>query len=307
MTNLFRDLSAGLARFVYAWLIPSATVVALFVLLVVPDLRGIAALAQVAGTHTPLATVGFFALAVVTLSVTFAYTSLPAYRLLEGYTLPRSLKARLLRRRLRAWHRLKARAESLGDGHPDGGRLIEQLAEYPDDPAEILPTRLGNALRAMERYGVSRYGLDSQILWYELQAVTPPHLRRDSEDGRASVDFFIAAVVHYSVLGLIATAVAVATGGIGSAIVALVCIIVVPVSYREAVRNVAEWRATVQALVNLGRVTLPPALGLRQETTFEAERRMWESYAGIVVYGTEGYDLSYLNSRRTLLSSIARR
>jgi hypothetical protein len=104
--------------------------------------------------------------------------------------------------------------------------------------------------------------------------------------------------LHYSLLGILAAAVAVATGGLGSALVAAGCLLVVPASYHEAVRNVGEWRAAVQALVNLGRVVLPEALGLRQETTFEAERRMWESYAGIVVYGTEGFDLAYLNSRR---------
>jgi len=299
VTNLFRDLSAGFARFVYAWLVPSATVVAAFVFLVLPDLGGVPALEGVAGTGTLVATFGFFVLAVITLSVTFAYTSLPVYRLLEGYTLPRGLKARLLRRRLRAWHRLKARAENLPDTHPDSGVLIEQLAAYPDTQDEILPTRLGNALRAMERYGVTRFGLDSQILWYELQALALPSLRRDAEDARASVDFFIAAVVHYSVLGSVAGTVAIASGGVGSALTAAGCLVVVPMSYRGAVRNVGEWRAAVQALVNLGRVTLPEALGLRQETTFEAERRMWETYAGVVVYGTEGFDLGYLNSRRT--------
>jgi hypothetical protein len=298
LTNLFRDLSTGFARFVYAWLVPSASVVAAFVFLVLPDIRGVPALKGVAGAETPVATFGFFALAVVTLSVTFAYTSLPVYRLLEGYTLPSGLKSMLLRRRLRAWYRLKARVESLPDDHPESGVLIERLAAYPDTQDEILPTRLGNALRGMERYGVSRFGLDSQILWYELQAVTPPNLRRDAEDARASVDFFVAAILHYSLLGILAAAVAVATGGLGSAVVVAGCLLVVPASYHEAVRNVGEWRAAVQALVNLGRVVLPEALGLRQETTFEAERRMWESYAGIVVYGTEGFDLAYLNSRR---------
>ena len=115
-----------------------------------------------------------------------------------------------------------------------------------------------------------------------------------------SVDFFVAAIVHYALLGLVAGIVAVITGGVGSALVAAGCVVLVPVSYRAAVSNVGEWRAAVQALVNLGRVTLPDAIGLRQELSFEAERRMWEGYAGIVTYGTEGFDLGYLNSRRAL-------
>ena len=71
---------------------------------------------------------------------------------------------------------------------------------YPEASSDVLPTRLGNGHRAFERYGESRYGLDSQSLWYELLAVAPPTSRSEVDETRSPVDFFISAMVHLAML-----------------------------------------------------------------------------------------------------------
>jgi hypothetical protein len=48
-----------------------------------------------------------------------------------------------------------------------------------------------------------------------------------------------------------------------------------PFLYRSAVTSSTYWDATVRALVNLGRVPLAAALGLRMPATIAEERRMW--------------------------------
>lgn len=132
-----KDLSAGLARFVYAWLVPSATVVAVFVL---PDLKTSSRTGPRVGS---LDSFGLMGIAIVILGVVFAYGALPIYRVLEGYVMPAALKRRLRRRQLRDWYRLKAKAAIGAKLGPDFGLAMERLELYPTHVDDVLPTRLG--------------------------------------------------------------------------------------------------------------------------------------------------------------------
>jgi hypothetical protein len=300
--NLFQDLSASLGRFVVAWLVPSATAVAVFVIVVVPDFRSVAS-GKVLAERPPLEMALLFSIAVLILSAGFAYVSLPIYRFLEGYTMPAILARPLRRRRVREWYRLNAKYKHQLRTGAGWELTLERLAAYPESRDEILPTRLGNALLGMELYGRSRFGLDSQTLWYELRATTSDALRRDAEDARAGVDFFISALVHLALLGTVSAVVAVWTASVGSpgvrsVIVAAVSIALIPTAYTQAVQNVGEWRLAVQALVNVGRLPLAGALGLRLPPTFERERELWNSYVGLVAHGPHGEYLRFLNRFR---------
>jgi hypothetical protein len=51
--------------------------------------------------------------------------------------------------------------------------LADRLERYPTDDDQILPTKLGNAIRRFERFGPEHYGLDQQRLWYELTGLAP--------------------------------------------------------------------------------------------------------------------------------------
>jgi hypothetical protein len=163
---------------------------------------------------------------------------------------------------------------------------------------DVLPTKLGNALRAMEQYGDATYGLDSQTLWYELQSVASDNLRRDTEDARAGVDFFISAVVYLALLAVAAAAVAALSLQLPPALVAVGALTAIPFAYNQAVQNVGDWRQSVQALVNVGRMPLSHALGLRMPQDFEGEREMWESMVALVHYGPRKAYLRVLDPKR---------
>lgn len=303
MSTLFQDLSAGFGRFVYAWLVPSAAAVAAFVVLVLPDLRRIAGPRVLGGHATALGSAALFAITVLILSVVFAYTSLPAYRLIEGYTMPRWLSRRLVKRHIRKWYRIHTLLELEAKSGAEIGLETEEQLAYPESVEDVLPTRLGNALRAMEQYGEERFGLNSQLLWYELRSIASPTLRRDYEDARATVDFFQAAIVHSVLLGVVAIGVAIASVAqnsvaVRSISVAVACAALVPLAYREAVRNMDEWRATTQALVNVGRSTIPATLGFRTARSFQEERQFWEYYCDLVVNGPRPDPLRFLDPRR---------
>lgn len=69
--------------------------------------------------------------------------------------------------------------------------LDERLYRYPADDGQVTATRLGNAIRRFEEYGYDRFRLDSQVLWHELNAVVADSARKQGDDARASVDFFV--------------------------------------------------------------------------------------------------------------------
>ena len=288
MGDFFKAISDGLARFVLAWIVPSVVVLGFFIFVVLrPD----------PPSSNALVSAALFALASLTSAVCLAYASLPFYRLLEGYTLPKALARGLRRRRLREWHKLNHLA-ALGDRYPDWQLVNERLAYYPLKQSDVLPTRLGNALRAMEGYGGERYGLDSQTFWYELQAVAPANLRRDTEDGRASVDFFVCSIAYLCALALACAGLAVARHDSRPLISTLGALALTPLAYNAAVKNVVEWRSSVQALVNLGRIELANSLGLRLPSTFSEERAMWEQATDFVNYGDADDYLQFLTAYR---------
>jgi hypothetical protein len=149
--------------------LPAIVAVSAFILLIFPeldDLSVVRQLTEVANQNVVVRSI-IFVVATLLVAMLLALDSTPLYRLLEGYTWPRWAYEARKRAQVKRWKRLKTIAFA-----PPGNRadlIQQQLAwelfkEYPDEQY-ILPTRLGNAIKAFETYGVSRYGLDSQLFW----------------------------------------------------------------------------------------------------------------------------------------------
>jgi hypothetical protein len=297
MADLFKTLSSGLSRFVLSWLLPSVLTVGFFVWLVLPSLHVRESPHGRAATSGLITASAVFVLASVTLAVLFAYCSQPIYRLLEGYTMPATLARRLRRRQLREWHRLDALSALGFRDEAVAGLHIERRSLYPEERDDVQATRLGNALRAMEGYGASRFGLDQQSLWYELMTVAPTPLRSDLEDTRSAVDFFVSLLSHCALLAAVSAPIGAATGDPVPMAVAAVAIAVAWASYRGAVQSVLEWRYALQALVNTGRPQLATSLGFALPDDFATERQLWESFAGHTIDPQPSY-LEWLDQHR---------
>ena len=299
--DLFKSIASGFSRFVFAWMVPSALTLGLFWIFVLPSVTDLWFFQRIAATGRGDATTSgiVFAFFVLLLSVLFAYTSLPLYRLLEGYTLPGPLKRYLLRRQLKRWASLKEmeRRSRLPGGRPVPPLMLEALRAYPESRHDVRPTRLGNALTAMERFGVSRYWLDNMSLWYELQAVVPEQTRRHTEEGRAPVDFFMSLFAHLLLFGTSCIAVFLRMHDTRLLWLGLAALALLPLSYSQAVRNVKDWGHSVKALVNLGRRPLAAQLGLRMPQELEGERNMWAAYSSVIEQGDER-DIAYYDHYR---------
>jgi hypothetical protein len=174
------------------------------------------------------------------------------------------------------------------------GKLLAypRTREYPADvtSTQILPTRLGNAMRVMETYGVNTYGLDSQIMWYELLAESPESMQVSLEQAQLEADTLVCGIYSAAALACLA----VAGGGWRAAngaadvklwVTAAVSAIVAVVLYRRLLNSVEGWASLVRALVNSARDLLREKYRLRSPSSPEDERRMWQALTASQLYG----------------------
>ena len=67
-------------------------------------------------------------------------------------------------------------------------RVRLALHNLPANAADLMPTQLGNILRAAERRPLIKYGLDAVICWSRLWLLLPEAARKDIKDARADLN-----------------------------------------------------------------------------------------------------------------------
>lgn len=312
MSDIVKGVLSGGWGLVVGWILPTALNLVLAAWLL-PGVAGLPRLSDLAedATKTGLLALGI----VVLTGLLLAAVQTPLYRILEGYLLwPRAAvtwgRNRMLHRKNLLTDRLEAArladAEAAGTldeagqaalaqlrAHPllrrhsaadaargpvQRGLMHERLRRFPVDDGQVVATRLGNAIRRLEEYGYDRFRLDSQVFWYELTAVVPEQTAKQVDQARTTVDFFVCLLYgHLIVAAGIVTAVATGVAD-GSALLwgAVAALLGLSAAwYRAAVVTTDDWAAAVRAMVNVGRVPLAEALGLRLPDGLADERAMW--------------------------------
>jgi hypothetical protein len=174
--------------------------------------------------------------------------------------------------------------EASGLGVLRRGLLQERLQRYPTHYEQFLPTRFGNAIRRLERFGPERFRLDQQILWYELMAAAPDEVRKSVNQARSSTDFFVCLLFGNLLVAGSATVAAafypsdrvrLLVGATTGAALAFVW-------YRAAIASTDNWTAAVRSLINLGRKPLAERMGLKLPATIGQEQAMWKLVANLV-------------------------
>ncbi|MGH8905388.1 MAG: hypothetical protein ACRD0K_02435 [Egibacteraceae bacterium] len=137
-------------------------------------------------------------------------STLPVLRLLEGYWPKRppglvAIRAQLVDRQRQRQEDLSEELQALAGpvtgGHASAGQaerhveLDALLARLPTDPNRILPTRLGNVLRAAESRPYDKYRLESVRCWVPLWLVLPETTRAELAAARGKLDGAVAAWV----------------------------------------------------------------------------------------------------------------
>jgi hypothetical protein len=314
MSGVLQGALGGGRALLIGWFLPSLINVLVFGFVVVPQLSGLRTLASSAGTNAARPT-GFALIGTLVAGLSLAALQTPLYRFLEGYLgwperLFQAGRRRMLARKHLLANRLDAaslalresagtlsqdEAEVLGAfrSHRVTGRFVasdarrgpvwlslleERLSRFPDSDEQVNATRLGNAIRRFEEYGYDRFRFDSQVLWQELYAVVPDPVRKQADDARANVDFFVC-LLYGHLLVAVAALVDLAVTRPAQPLPLLASMIGLPLLamawYRVAVAATDDWAGSVRAMVNLGRQPLAASLGLELPKTITQERSMW--------------------------------
>ncbi|GAA2474155.1 hypothetical protein [Streptomyces longisporus] len=313
MGDIAKGVLGGAWAMLVGWIMPSGVNLAIFWLIIAPELRHVSSVARMRLASGTSASVTLLVGSILAGLILHALQN-TLYRILEGYMLwPRRLYQYGCARQLQVKRNLRDRAafmrlerrEQDGSLRPEGAEqlaqlransrtaqlanrdrartaaqraiLQEKLARYPVNDEQVAPTRLGNAIRRLEEYGYDRYRLDTQVIWHELTGAAPDSTRRQVELTRTRVDFFVALLYGHGAVALSGLVVLSASThpAVHLALAAACLTGLIPLWYRAAVSATDEWAAAVRALVNLGRKPLAESLGFSLPVTVAEERAMW--------------------------------
>lgn len=320
MGGLFSTLSKQfLGNFLLSAGLPAVAFVASFQALVVPRLPESWHLWEATATLDPEWRTAFAALGVAVVAAALSALNGPVIRLFEGYPLERSWIGRKLGER----HRRRAReAEVWWVGVRSILRGYDRLDEktpHDIDPADVeeldalwnevgqdlpalypasdrvLPTYLGNAIRAFEDYPGDRYGIYAVTTWPRLAAVLEDSYGKQIADTKQTFDLMINFSVVSAALGLLTLVTGLAwpgeVGRSGTAWVAWgtvtgLLLFLAWGCYRLSLPRAAAWGETVKGAFDLYRWKLLEALGFSERPrTMEEERELWQWIGGHMLFG----------------------
>jgi hypothetical protein len=165
----------------------------------------------------------------------------------------------------------------LAAGYPPPN-LVGTHEEYDN----LMPTRLGNALRKYERQAGSQYGLDAVAVIQQISFVAQPERLAYVGDQRQLLDLS----VRMCATAILATLVAISGLWRHGAwlLLALAPYGVAYLSYRGAVVVAHEYGASVAAMIDLDRFSLYDALRMPRPIDTAAERRMNAKLMKLLTY-----------------------
>jgi hypothetical protein len=173
----------------------------------------------------------------------------------------------------------------------------ERLEEFPED-GRILPTRLGNILRAAEDRAGSRHGLGAVIAWPRLYPLLDGRMLLILLEHRYELDLQTRLSAAFVLDAAIATAFLRNYGWwnlIGLGLLALAWL-----SYRAALAAAKAYGTTVEAAFDLHRFQLLKALHLGLPPDGSTERRLNELVSEYLA-GQDGWSLDYRHEEQQLV------
>lgn len=213
----------------------------------------------------------------------------PIVRLYEGYWPWRWLQEKGIQRQVKRWRHLRdLRMQALEEpNHRRYARLQAILHyTYPPRRDRILPTRLGNVLRAAEDYPKSRYGLDGVFWWPRLEPLLPEKLIKRLEIAFTELIALLnlATMALLFALLLVANSVVVFPEALSQGKYAvlfswlIVALLLVPVSYfiyRGAVVQAYAFGKLVRVAYDEHRFLILDALFIPRPSSLAEEMDLW--------------------------------
>lgn len=229
----------------------------------------------------------------IVLALAFRILGLIQLRFYEGYLGPRGLRKRLSRRQmaksttLRDERRALIAKDSRARTPEDRRRLIQLSViletRHAREEHLVLPTRLGNAFRALEGYPNDRYGFDGVAMWPRIEPLLSEEVRKNVDRARGAVDLLLTAT---TLSGLYAvTGVALRPLNYGAWLVGLTLGLFSYALYRTAVVAVVGLRSATAAAFDVGRSDLVKIFGYEIPSSPSDEKALLDELTGFVLYG----------------------
>lgn len=217
-------------------------------------------------------------------------------RLFEGYPLERAsawpvlgwLHKAVLTLQLRRFHRLLAIRDDQNSPPKDRQRAARTLDRFfPHRPEALLPTRVGNAIRAFEWHSNVRWGLDGVTIWPRIEALLTAEQRELQVDAKINFYVFINAALGGLVVGACLVIDAAINGSPSAAgwLLYLIPFLSSYVLYRASIGPATDWGDNVRASVDLHRLEVYEKLGVRAPTSFTDERKLAVRVNQALLYG----------------------
>lgn len=158
---------------------------------------------------------------------------------------------------------------------------------YPKQRSKLLPTRVGNAIRAFEQHSNTRWGLDGITAWPRIDALLTADERELLVDAKINFYVFMNASASGFAVGvcLAIDAAVNKSPSFWQALLYAIPFVAGYVLYRAAIGPAIEWGSAVRASVDLHRLDLYEKLGVRKPRSFTDERAVADKVNKALLYG----------------------
>lgn len=232
----------------------------------------------------------------VVLALLLSGLSYPITRWAEGYPLMRLQRWRILRLAPRAAIALQGRSyKRVVSIRDDRTRAPDERAQayaaadkfFPGDPHQLLPTRLGNAMRAYERHSNGRWALDGVTIWPRIAMLLSDGERELLTDAETDLRVFLNAVVGAVGVGICLVIDKAVDGpkGFWPWPVYAVPFLIAYLLYRWAIGAAVRRGLVVRASIDIHRRELYGKLGIRDPISFSEERQINTALCQLLLYG----------------------
>jgi hypothetical protein len=203
-------------------------------------------------------------------------------RFFEGYWSRIPLLSRLRNLRVdlykKRWEHLNALAQSAETVTEANEVIAEQLAFYPppNHIDKMMPTKIGNILRAAELHAYDRYGIDSTIIWSRLRPLLKAEALAPLEDKKTTLELMLL----MSLLGILFATIwcpvlAIFTHRWDLFLLSALGIPLAWICYQNAIQSALAYGEQVKATFDLYRNDLLKALNRPIPSDTETERKEW--------------------------------
>lgn len=159
-------------------------------------------------------------------------------------------------------------------------------ADYPLRAADVMPTRLGNILRAAEDHALDRYAINAIVAWPRLYVLLPDQFTTALAAAKTPVDLMAVTGALAILFTVIATPIAAVMLSLYAAVACCAGgLLVACLAYEGAVQAARPYAQLVRAGFDVHRGLLLDAMGMRRPRTYGEERDQWRQLSHLWLQG----------------------